>query len=90
VCPKGGIVSDIKLRDKEVSQKTLPTDEISPIVDPEMKKELEIASAKHQEVVRILNEKSHERTADLKSLDSNKELAEAIEIASDLSDLQTF
>lgn len=86
----GGIVSDIKLRDKEVSQKTLPTDEISPIVDPEMKKELEIASAKHQEVVRILNEKSHERTADLKTLDSNKELAEAIEIASDLSDLQTF
>ncbi len=87
----GGVSTDIVLNDKlpQVNQKSL-AHEILPIVDVELKSELQLSELKHQDQIEFLRGKSKERMETSTGLVEDKDLEEAIAIVSDLAHLDSF
>jgi carboxyl-terminal processing protease len=87
----GGVSTDIVLNDKvpQVNQKSL-AHEILPIVDVELKSELQLSELKHQDQIEFLRGKSKERMETPTGLVEDKDLEEAIAIVSDLAHLDSF
>lgn len=87
----GGVTADIVLNDKNGSANPVnKIGDIHPIVDNELRLELEKASANHQNAIEILTEKSEARGAGAEMNSPESELDEAVAIISDLANLKTF
>ncbi|MBM4303661.1 MAG: hypothetical protein FJ112_04980 [Deltaproteobacteria bacterium] len=87
----GGIETDIVVKDGNSGDPLAKnTQEILPIVDQELKKELENRLTQHHQNIELLRAKSRERLDSEPSLVEDKDLEEAIAIVSDLAQLNTF
>jgi len=87
----GGVTADIVLNDKnKLAGQVNKIGDILPIVDNDLRLELEKGSESHQSAIQFLSEKSQERVAGAEIKSADNELDEAVAIVSDLADLKTF
>jgi C-terminal peptidase prc len=87
----GGVTADIVLNDKnKLAGQVNKIGDILPIVDNDLRLELEKGSESHQSAIQFLSEKSQERVAGAEIKSADSELDEAVAIVSDLADLKTF
>jgi carboxyl-terminal processing protease len=88
----GGIKTDIVVKERSNSNESLSkaAQDILPIVDKELERELESGLTQHQQNIELLKVKSRERLDSEPSLVEDKDLEEAIAIVSDLAQLNTF
>jgi carboxyl-terminal processing protease len=87
----GGVTADIVLNDKNSSLNPVnKIEDILPIVDNDLRLELEKASVSHQNSIQLLTEKSLQRVSGAEIKSAESELDEAVAIVSDLADLKTF
>lgn len=87
----GGIQTDIVLSEQKPEPTKIETiQEISPIVDPQIRAEVEIGEEKHLAEIEILKEKYQERLSAQSLSSSDKDLEQAVAIVSDMARMESF